>query len=102
MKKVKVLVVLVLFCAMGYIGHNTYKKIIMTEADEFMKANIEALTSNESGYGEYPSGYDYPNGYRYPVLCHKKIGAYKTCSEEVVLCPAGGVGCNPKACPIHG
>ena len=52
MKKVKILVASVLFCAMGYVGYAAHEKMTTTEAEEFMKANIEALTSGEPGGGE--------------------------------------------------
>ena len=51
MKKVKILVASVLFCAMGYVGYTAHKGMTMSEVEEFMKANIEALTLNEPGGG---------------------------------------------------
>ena len=50
MKKVKILIVSVLFCAMGYAGYTTYEKMTMSEAEKFMKVNIEALTSNQTEF----------------------------------------------------
>ena len=47
MKKVKILVASVLFCAMGYTGYTAYEKIAMSEAEKFMQANVEALTLGE-------------------------------------------------------
>ena len=49
MKKVKILVASVLFCAMGYVGYMAHEKMTMTEAEKFMLVNIEALTRDESG-----------------------------------------------------
>ena len=49
MKKIKILVASVLCCAMGYTGYTAYEKMTMSEAEKFMIANVEALTSNESG-----------------------------------------------------
>ena len=49
MKKIKILIVSVLCCAMGYTGYTAYEKMTMSEAEKFMIANVEALTSNESG-----------------------------------------------------
>lgn len=49
MKKIKVLVASVLFCAMGYVGYTAHGKMTMSEAEKFMKANIEALTLDEPG-----------------------------------------------------
>lgn len=49
MKRVKVLIASVLFCAMGYVGYTAHQKMAMSEAEEFMKANIEALTLGEPG-----------------------------------------------------
>ena len=51
MRKIKFLVASVLFCAMGYVGYTAHKKMTMSEADKFMKANIEALTVDEPGGG---------------------------------------------------
>lgn len=47
MKKVKILVTSVLFYAMGYAGYTAYEKMIMSEAEKFMMANVEALTNSE-------------------------------------------------------
>ena len=51
MRKIKFLVASVLFCAMGYTGYTAYEKMTMSEAEKFMKANIEALTLDEPGGG---------------------------------------------------
>lgn len=71
MKKVKILVASVLFCAMGYVGYAAHEKMTTTEAEEFMKANIEALTSGEPGGGEV-------------VKCYCKTGLFsgKICSTK--------------------
>ena len=47
MKKVKILVASVLFCAMGYTGYTAHERMTISEAEKFMKANIEALTDGE-------------------------------------------------------
>ena len=47
MKRVKILVASVLFCAMGYVGYTTHEKMTMSEAEKFMQANVEALTQDE-------------------------------------------------------
>ena len=47
MKKVKILIASVLFCAMGYTGYTTYEKMAVSEAEKFMKVNVEALTEGE-------------------------------------------------------
>ncbi len=47
MRKVKVLVASVLFCATGYAGYTTYEKMTMSGAEKFMKTNIGALTRGE-------------------------------------------------------
>ena len=49
MKRVKILVASVLFCAMGYVGYTTHEKMTMSEAEKFMQANVEALTQDEGG-----------------------------------------------------
>lgn len=51
MKKIKILIVSVLFCAMGYVAYIAHEKMNMSEVENFMKANIEALTLNEPGGG---------------------------------------------------
>lgn len=51
MKKVKILVASVLFCAMGYVGYTAHEKMTMSSTERFMLANVEALTSVESGSG---------------------------------------------------
>lgn len=51
MKKVKILVASVLFCAMGYTGYTAHEKMTMSEAEKFMQANVEALTRSESESG---------------------------------------------------
>lgn len=60
MKKVKILVASVLFCAMGYTGYTgytAYEKMTISEVEKFMNTNIEALTFDEtpggSGGGAY-------------------------------------------------
>ena len=58
MKKIKILIVSVLFCAMGYAGYTTHEKMNMSDAEKFMKANIEALTLGESGDGTRYECYD--------------------------------------------
>lgn len=49
MKRVKILIASVLFCAMGYTGSAVHGKLTMSEAEKFMQANIEALTLDEPG-----------------------------------------------------
>ncbi len=70
MKKVKILVASVLFCAMGYTGYTAHEKMSMSEAERFMKTNIEALTRDEPGGG---------GDFRYP----KKDGDAKFCTLYV-------------------
>ena len=50
MRKVKFLVASLLFCAMSYAGYMGYERVTMSEAERFMQANVEALTSGESAY----------------------------------------------------
>ena len=50
-KKVKILVASVLFCAMGYVGYTTYKQMSMSDVERFMQANVEALTRGEGSSG---------------------------------------------------
>lgn len=55
MKKIKILVASVLFCAMSYTGYTAYERVTIPEAEKFMQANVEALTS-----GEVPGGGNTP------------------------------------------
>ena len=90
MKKIKILVASVLCCAMGYTGYTAYEKMTMSEAEKFMIANVEALTSNESGGNNYNICYYesvVKTGYTYYDCtdCTKKIydekgrGHYSKC-----------------------
>ena len=83
MKKVKILVASVLFCAMGYVGYAAHEKMTTSEAEEFMKANIEALTSGEPGGGEV-------------VKCYCKTGLFsgKICSTKGKGSYCGGNPCS--------
>ncbi len=49
MRKIKFLVASLLFCAMSYAGYMGYERVTMSEAERFMLANVEALTSGEGG-----------------------------------------------------
>ena len=51
MKKVKIMVVSVLCCAIGFVGFIAYEKATMSEVEKFMQANIEALASVETKGG---------------------------------------------------
>jgi len=57
MRRIKFLIASVLFCAMGYTGYTAYEKMTMSEAEKFMKANIEALTQDEGGGDTTYPGY---------------------------------------------
>lgn len=48
MKKMKMTIVLVLFCAIGYVGLTAYKGATMSEIDKMMQANVEALANVET------------------------------------------------------
>lgn len=49
MKKVKFIIASLLFCTMSYVGYTTYKQMSISDAEKFMLANVEALTSGEGG-----------------------------------------------------
>ena len=49
MKKVKFLVVSLLFCAMSYVSYFAYEQMLDSRMERLMKSNVEALTSNETG-----------------------------------------------------
>jgi len=85
MKKVKILVASVLFCAMGYVGYSAYEKMKMPKIEEFVKANIEALTSYESGGGEVVKCY-----------CTKKLLGTNICTTG-----ANGGYCGGDPCSNH-
>ena len=53
MRKIKFLIGLVLFCAMGYVGYIAHEKMNMSDAEKFMLANVEALTHDESTSKKY-------------------------------------------------
>ena len=115
MKKVKVLVASVLFCVMGYIGASAYEKMTTTEAEEFMKANVEALTNGEGGSGSayYPERdsevrsclmYVYTKGSSVLHSGARQFGLIADGYTEVVItglydiCPRSGFGCTPYPC----
>ena len=58
MRKIKFLVASLLFCAMSYAGYMGYERVTMSEAERFMQANVEALTSGEGGGGSQYMCYD--------------------------------------------
>lgn len=117
MKKVKILVASVLFCAMGYTGYTAYEKIAMSETEKFMQANIEALTLDEPGGG---GDSRYPNKDGDAKFCtlyvySKGSVVIKRTTEDPGLeasgeyskstirgledrCPKKGNGCNPFSC----
>ena len=67
---------------------------------ELLLANIEALTSNEDlsgGESEFIS----PSGYPYTIVCNVAISDKRRCKATVITCQGGGVGCNPRPCPVH-
>lgn len=70
MRKVKFLVASLLFCAMSYVGYTTYEKMSMTEAEKLMLANVEALTSGESGGGTGSCGSYGWTGDSYFIVCN--------------------------------
>lgn len=49
--KVKFIIAATLFLAMVYAGYSVYESTTLTEAEKFMKANVEALTLDEPGGG---------------------------------------------------
>lgn len=57
MKKIKFIIASLLFCTMSYVGYTTYKQMSMSDAEKFMKANVEALTSGEGGAPCQDTGY---------------------------------------------
>lgn len=49
MKRVKVLIASVLFCAMSFGAYSTYEYTTMTNTERLMVRNVEALTEGETG-----------------------------------------------------
>jgi len=84
MRKIKFLVASVLFCAMGYTGYTAYEKMTMSEAEKFMKANIEALTLGEPT----PAG-----------SCARRSGISGSKYEERMFCDARTDGSTIYPCP---
>ena len=68
-KKVKILVASVLFCAMGYVGYTAYEKMTVSEAEKFMQVNVEALTRGESGGTDYTCESKIGDGDRKTFFC---------------------------------
>lgn len=99
--KVKFIIAATLFLAMVYAGYSVYESTTLTEAEKFMKANVEALTNDESGEG---AGFEYPNAFPLTFKCNVKIGSGilgGKCSATIVTCQGGGNGCNSRKCPVH-
>ena len=115
MRKIKFLVASLLFCAMSYAGYMGYERVTMSEAERFMQANVEALTSGESG-----SGFRYPDRSGRANYCtlyvyikgsikieaveeRKDLEATGEYTKTVISglkdrCPSKGNGCNPYSC----
>jgi len=72
MRKIKFLVASLLFCAMSYAGYVGYERVTMSEAERFMLANVEALTSGESSSGCYQT-----MGY-----CSNATGIVQMCTSK--------------------
>ena len=62
MRKIKILVASLLFCAMSYAGYMGYERVTMSEAERFMQANVEALTLNEGTPSHSCARRSGPNG----------------------------------------
>ena len=71
------------WCSVDLRDGNQHEKMTTTEAEEFMKANIEALTSGEPGGGEV-------------VKCYCKTGLFsgKICSTKGKGSYCGGNPCS--------
>lgn len=54
MKKIKIALISLFVCALGYSGYSAYDYMTMTEAERFLLTNIEALTWDEPGGGNKP------------------------------------------------
>jgi len=114
--KTRLIIVTTLFFAMVYAGYSVYESAILTKAEKFMKANVEALTSDESGEG----GYRYPDRRGKALYCTLYVytkGSIVIKSEDIRndlevsgeytrttisglkdRCPGNGNGCNPYSC----
>ena len=69
MRKIKFLIGLVLFCAMGYVGYIAHEKMNMSDAERFIQANVEALTRDESGGTSYTCESKIGEGDRKTFFC---------------------------------
>ena len=67
--KVKFIITVTLFLAVVYAGYSVYESTTLTEAEKFMKANVEALTLNEPGGGSDPGLITCYNGGRGASQC---------------------------------
>ena len=70
MKKMRLLFATALCCTIGYVGHITYEKVTMTNAEKFMLANVEALTSGETSGGTGTCGSYGWTGDSYAIVCN--------------------------------
>lgn len=100
MRKVKILIASVLFCAMVYAAYVSYNQMIDSRTERFMKFNTEALTLDETGSeGAYiecrctstisttPNGC-YADG-KSSTVCHGGINA--KCWEYHLNCKKTGI-----------
>lgn len=69
MKKIKMMLVALFVCALGYGSYSAYDYATMTDAERFLLANIEALTQYEPGGGDLDTNY-----VRNPSKCSIYIG----------------------------
>lgn len=98
MRKVKFLVASLLFCAMSYAGYMGYERMTMSEAERFMEANVEALTSGESGGNDgwvYCRCHDDKHCYvgnkiSFRAACVRLFNA-SNCDDYKKQCPPAGI-----------
>lgn len=89
----KVLFVSAFVLVCGYTVYTSQKEEL--KLSELTLRNAEALARGESG------NYEFPDGYPYTTRCNVQISRFKRCKVEIIVCQAGGNGCNSKDCPVH-
>jgi len=101
--KVKFIIAATLFLTMVYAGYSVYESTTLTEAEKFMKANVEALTLDEpgGGEGEGPGFFTCYNGGPGAIECSIAAGidiaGYGVTTGCSIKCKDGYYAC----CGIH-
>ena len=85
------------------VSATVYRNYEKNSKDAFLRANVEALSQDESG----ADGNYFPNSVPMPVTtCGVPIGTNiwgnpVGCTSTIVLCQGSGSGCTQRLCPLH-